>query len=220
MQLSAQTLTVLKNFSLINPSIRFQPGNVVKTISAQRTIVASATIEESFDAQFCIFDLNRFLSVLTLFNDPTVEVDGKFISIKSGPKKISYIGADESHLMLPPDVIKMPNAEIQFNLTNEMLTDLTKAMSILGLPEVAIVGNGEKLSIVAIDTKGIIQDGYSREIGDTNQTFKIIFAIENLKLLPADYTVSIGRKGDKGLSHFSAKGLDYYIAVEAKSTYE
>ena len=44
MKFSTDTLSVLKNFSTINPSIVFKPGSVVRTISPQKTVMAAATI--------------------------------------------------------------------------------------------------------------------------------------------------------------------------------
>ncbi len=225
MKLSPQTLTVLKNFSLINSNLAFKPGNIVKTVSAGKTVVAKATLDTDLEDKFCIYDLNRFLSVLSLFDTPVLKVneDGKRIQIASGQRRILYIGADESNILTPPETIRMPEIEWAFTVTNDMLQDLFKAMSVLGLPEVAIVGDGTKLKLEAIDMKNLVQDAYSQEIGDTDKTFKIVFSIDNLKLLPMDYNVSIGRKvtdkGTAGMAHFKGNGVEYYIAVETSSTY-
>jgi hypothetical protein len=50
MKFSDKTLTVLKNFASINPSLIFKPGQQLKTISPQKTVVAIATIDDVIPA--------------------------------------------------------------------------------------------------------------------------------------------------------------------------
>ena len=58
MNLSNDTLNVLKNFATINPNLVFKPGQKLKTISESKTILASAEIVEDFPTEFGIYDLN------------------------------------------------------------------------------------------------------------------------------------------------------------------
>ena len=48
LKISPRTTQVLKNFSSINPSIHVKPGKVLSTISAGKTIMARANVEEDF----------------------------------------------------------------------------------------------------------------------------------------------------------------------------
>ena len=43
-----------------------------------------------------------------------------------------------------------------------------------------------------------------------------IFKVENIKIIPGEYEVSIS---SKGISHFSGKEAEYWIAVEQTSTF-
>ena len=61
MKFSERTLTILKSFSTINKSILMKEGNVLKTITPEKTLVAKATITDSIPSQACIYDLSRFL---------------------------------------------------------------------------------------------------------------------------------------------------------------
>ena len=47
MQISDDTIEVLKNFSTINPSLNFKAGNTIRTVSEQKNILAQAVIGES-----------------------------------------------------------------------------------------------------------------------------------------------------------------------------
>jgi hypothetical protein len=81
MKLSTDTLAVLKNFANIQPNLMFRSGTEVKTIAEAKNIVAKATITESIPQDFGIYDVNDFLSSLSLFTDPTFDFssDGKVL---------------------------------------------------------------------------------------------------------------------------------------------
>ena len=62
MKLTQNTISILKNFSSINPSIYIREGNKIRTIAMSGNIAASATVEEEFTTPFAIYDLNQFLN--------------------------------------------------------------------------------------------------------------------------------------------------------------
>ena len=62
MNLSDNTLGILKNFAGINNSILVKEGNQLRTISVMKNILAEAQIPEDFPRQFGIYDLNQFLN--------------------------------------------------------------------------------------------------------------------------------------------------------------
>ena len=59
--ISKQTLGILKNFSSINSNILISPGNVIKTISPMKNIMSKSTVKETFETEFGIWDLNKYL---------------------------------------------------------------------------------------------------------------------------------------------------------------
>ena len=67
MNLSNETVSVLKNFATINQNLVIKSGNSISTISAQKNIIAKATVKETFPKDFAIYDLNEFLAALSLF---------------------------------------------------------------------------------------------------------------------------------------------------------
>jgi len=95
MKIDANTITILKNFAKINKSIIVNPGNVLRTISSGKTIMAKATVTTSFDKKFVIYDLDRFLSTLSLFNDPELSFKDTHVVISEGNKTTKYFYADE-----------------------------------------------------------------------------------------------------------------------------
>jgi len=215
-KLSARTVQILKNFSSINPSLLFKEGNVITTISPSRTILASARVNENFEADFAIYNLSRFLSVLSLFNDPELEIHDKYVTIMDGKKKLNYMFADPSNIITPPEkTIDMPDPEISLSLPNEDLQNIMKALSVLQLPEIAFVGEENNASIQAIDSKGLVGDNCSVNLGSSDRDFKMIFKAENIKIIPDDYKVHIS---SKKISKFVGSDTEYYIAVETNSS--
>ena len=90
MNISNETIDVLKNFAAINPNIVINPGQVLKTISEAKNIMAIADIQEDFPQSFGIYDLNEFLSVISLIESPDIDFDSKFATIKSSTSSVKY----------------------------------------------------------------------------------------------------------------------------------
>jgi hypothetical protein len=217
MKIDTDTVNVLKNFSKINPSIVVQEGNTLKTISPTKTIMAKAKVKTDFGQRFAIYNLDRFISIVSTFTDPDFKFGDKSVNIYDRNKKINYTYADESTVLKAPEKdINLPSVDVVFTLTNENLRDVEKAAGILGLPEIAVVGDGENLMLQATDSKNPSGDVFSITVGETDKVFRAIFKTENIKIIPGTYEVSIS---SKGISHFSGDDVEYYIAVESSSTF-
>jgi DUF4097 and DUF4098 domain-containing protein YvlB len=149
-----------------------------------------------------------------------VNADSNNITIKSGTSKTTYGLADESMIVAPPaKELKIENAEVNFRLTKEDMSQVLKLSGILGLPNIAVIGDGTSISISALDVKNADSDDFSIKVGETSANFKLIFVTENLKMVPGTYDVAIS---SKGISHFkhATDAIEYWIATEAGSKYE
>jgi len=219
MKIDTNTINILKNFSKINPSIVVQEGNVLKTISPSKTIMAKATVPTKFSRRFAIYSLDQFLANISLFKDPNLDFKEKMISISDDKRKSQYFYADESTVTKAPDKeISLPSADVSFTLTNEDLVEVEKAAGVLNAPEIAVVGDGENVSLVATDSKNPTSNEWSIDIGKTDKVFKAIFKVDNVKIIPGEYEVTIS---SRGISHFVGKDSDveYFIAVESNSQF-
>jgi len=218
MKLSDKTINILKNFTTINPSLHVKSGNLISTISIHKTIMAKARVEETFDTPFTIFELSKFLGVISLFNDPDFEFKDKQVKISSGKQYINYTYADPSMVVVPPDKdIELPTTDVEFDITNSDLTRLLRSVSVLQLPEIAVVGEEGKIFVKAVNSKDISKDSFAVEVGDTNQNFKFYIKNENLKLINTDYNVKIT---SRGLAQFNSPEVTYWIAVESNSSFD
>jgi ribosomal protein L28 len=218
MKLSKETVSLIKNFAGINSNLLLKSGNKLATISSQKNVMADATVTETFP-DFGIYDLNEFLGAMSLFDDPELDFQEKYVSISQGSMKIKFFAADASVLVAPQKAITFPEAEINFSMTAAMLNMINKTASVLRASDVSIVGDGTTITAVVGDKKNVTGNSFSEPVGATDKTFKVNLKVENLKMLPGDYEVSIS---SKKISRFKSPSSDlvYYVAVEADSTFE
>lgn len=193
-------------------------------ISQSKTIIGKAQIPQAIDKAFCIFDLNRFLSIVSSLENPNIEIkyndDGSNGSaiITSGATKIVYRLTDETMIVAAPDKdLKLDKPEISFNMKKDALAQVLKGAGILGLPNLTISGDRSKIRFSTADVKNDGSDSYAVEVGETGADFNFVFNVGNFKMLALDYSVTIT---SKGFAQFTAPGIDYWVAMEKGSRYE
>lgn len=227
MKLTEYTTQVLKNFSSINSNIVFSAGNRVNTISEARNILSSVTVDVEFPNQFGIYDLNEFLGVLSLVNEPEVQFSDKFatISDSSGRSKVKYFFTDTDMLTSPSSTmvdkaISMSDFEVSFVLDNDTVNRIKRAASTLGHSSVAITSSDGALSLTVFDPENPTSNSFSIEVPGTYQSedFNFILNISNLKIIPGDYSVGLSSKLMSRFKH-TEKDIQYWIALEKTSTY-
>ena len=223
MELSENTLTTLKNFSGINPNMMIRTGNTIKTISEARTVLARATVAEEFPVNFGIYDLNEFMGVLGLVDQPNLKFQDEFVIVNdsTGRSKVKYFYSSEDTLTTPQKDITMPEANVTFTLTNETMNKLKRAASTLGHSEISISGKDGVLSLSVVDSQNMTSNAFSIDVDGefaADTVFNFILSTNNLKILPGDYEVQIS---SKLITQFSHTSLDvkYWIALEKTSTF-
>ena len=220
MKLSDQTLEVLKNFSDINTNILVKPGSELSTISTMKNILAKATITESFDKQFAVYDLSELLGIVSAIEKPDVDISNeKFMTIGStGSKsKAKYYYSDESVVTSPQKDVVMPDADVNFQLKDDILSKLLKMAAIMKLPDLSLVGKKGQDVILKVHDKKNSANSYEEFVGtEASADFTFNFKIENLKIIPGDYDVAVS---SKSISHFKnkVKPIEYWIALEPDS---
>ena len=221
MNISTDTLSVLKNFSDINQNILVKPGNKIQTISTMKNILAEAEVTEKFDSEFAIYDLPEFLRAVELFEKPALKFNGgSNVTIASANNKqsIKYFFADKSVIVAPTKAINMPDQYVSFTLKKEDFARLQRAITTLNLPDVAVVGDGKNIKLVATDKKNKSSNDYSTVVGETDKKFVAYFKAENLKVIPDDYDIALS---SQRISHFfnKSKPVQYWIALEPDSEF-
>ena len=218
MKLSNETISVLKNFSTINANLMVKAGSSLSTMSAMKNIVAKADVTEEFPSDFAIYDLNEFLSALSLFGKPDLEFGNDFVIIteEGTSKSLKYWFSDPSVVTTPSKEISMPSTELTFNLSSDTLNEITKAAAVIGVPDMALSGG----KLMVTDKKNSTANAYetSLDVGDVAAQYKFWFKVENLKVMPGAYDVEVS---SKKISHFTNTklGVQYWIALEPESSY-
>lgn len=221
MKISKNTINTLKNFASINSNLVFKPGNTVRTISESKTIMSSAQLEESFPVEFGIYDLNEFLSVYSLFEDPELTFEDKTVLIHEGSQQIRYFFSNTEILTQPSKDIIMPESEFKITVTATALDKIRRAASVLGHSEISIDGEDGKVSAVVFDSKDATSNTYKVDLDDNNDCkneFNFVFNIANLKMIQGDYDLSISSKLISNWSN-SNQPIEYFIALEKSSTF-
>lgn len=219
MRLSNDTLAVLKNFASINSGLEFKAGNILSTMSPGKTILAKATLNDTFPVDFCVYDLNQFLSVHSLYKDADIDFDDANVVFKSGKSKIKYRKtAKEMIITAPEKELNLPSVDVSFKLVEEVFASIKKSANVLQSPNIAVESDGEKIYLTCFNAKDDSAHTNSIEVGDySDKTFKMVFLEENLKMIPGSYDVEISSKGLASFKN-TTQEIDYWIAIEAKDS--
>ena len=219
MKLSSETLNVLKNFSTINPGIAFSKGNVLRTISAGKTILAKATLKEEIPEDFCINDLPQFLSVYSLYkNTVDIDFDDVNIILTAGKVKTKYRKTAKEMIISTDKDIALDEADVSFKIPELTFIDALKTANVLQSPNIAFESDGDKIYVTSFDAKDDSAHINTIEIAEgSGKVFKAVFLTENMKMIPGTYDVEIH---SRGLAVFknAFQDIDYWIALEAKDS--
>ena len=221
MKLSNETLTVLKNFAGINQSILVRRGNKLRTMSVMKTVLAEATVNEEFEKEFAIYDLNQFLNGISLHEDPELDFqDDNYVVIREGKRRVKYFFADPQVIVSPPEKeISLPSQDVCFQLEHSQYDKIKKAAAVYQLEDLSVIGEAGVIRLVVRDKRNATSNEYSIIVGETDKEFTFNFKVENLKIIPASYDVVLS---SKLLSKFTNEryNLNYYIPMEPDSTFE
>lgn len=222
MQLNEQTLAVLKNFATIQPNVILAEGNVVKTIAEAKNVMSVATLDQTFDKTVGIYNLDEFLSVLSLVDSPDLNFHDDFVTVQStsGRSQVKYFYSDTSILTSPAKDIPMPEAEVEFVLDEGTLGKIRRAAGALGHEKMTITATEGGIMLTVVDNTDSTSNAFEIVVPGTCQSddFTFVMNIANLKLIAGDYDVKVS---SKLISQFVNKSTDieYFIALEKSSTY-
>ena len=224
MQLSEQTLNILHNFKTIQPNVVLRPGNVIKTMAEAKNIVASATVDMDIDKEVGIYDLNEFLATLNLVDSPELDLKDNYAVVRStsGRSRIKYYFSDPDILTSPTKDIPMPSEEVSFVLDADTLSKLKKAASTLGHEVMTISPSQGVLELSVTEIDNSTANAFAIDVAgtfDEGSNFRYVMNLNNLKVLPVDYDVTISKKLiSKFVSRDPQTPVQYYIALEKSST--
>ena len=213
MQISKTTLGILKNFASINQSIVVDPGSELKTISNVKDMFANATVEETFETPFAIYDLNEFLGVIALFEEPEFDFQSDRVIISEGDTVQEYFYADRSVISTPPEKgITLPSVEVETAITKESLGRMKRAAAVNNATDMTFSNEG-----IFVHDKSVPTSNRFIERKENSGRYDLSISVDKLKFIDEDYDVNICAKG---LANFKGSSVEYFVALQPDGSYE
>ena len=229
MKISNDTLNIMSSFTNLNTQIQVKPGSNLVTVSGTNSVLANAKVEETFDTEFCIYDLSQFLGAVSMFDAPEFEFGDKSVKVSNGNGSyFNYVYADPRTITVPPkDRLELDGDKVTFTLTNDKMKSLQKASAVLGLPNLVIRNHdSDGIEISVEDVKNPTSNKFAGGTIDSDRIsevvsvdFQFVFKFDNIKILNLDYNVEI--YPDKKVAHFQSTNdvVEYWIALEHNDTF-
>jgi hypothetical protein len=188
----------------------------LSTISTAKNIFAKADVTEDFPAEVAVYDLNSLLALLTLMENQNVEFGEKSLTISKDNGKFEYFYSSPTVIVAAPDKSIEVDNHYQFTLSSEDVNMIMKAAAITSAPTITISGKGDDVTLTIGDKKNDTANTYKKIIGKSEHSFDCHMAVENFKVVPDSYIVTISKKKAFHFKH-ATKALEYFIAMEPDS---
>ena len=219
MKISAETQTILKNFTAINKGIVLHPGN--KLYSRRESLIADATISESFEKEVGIFDLSQLLNIIGLYADPVLDFGDDYLRLAEadGSAETKYVyaapGIVSGGTIPKKKLQEIPADVIEFTLTEEQWTKLQKAISILSRTEIKIASDGKVVRIGTANHKNEQGSSFSMVLdADPHGLLcHMIYNRDDMPLLKGSYKGTVTPLFTV-FKNASGYDLTYYVGVE------
>jgi hypothetical protein len=188
-------MAILKNYATINQGLIITEGNILRTMSKAKSVVSMAEVDEEFPVGCQIYNLDKFLQILSVFNEPEIDWQDKYAIIHSGKTKLKYgYGEDEDSVSpKPPTTMKDLPFPASFTMTEQELGKTLKMAKILeGIDTLSISldDSGGQYSLTS--SEGPNRMEYATEVDCTSDDeIDTSILIDDLKLLPLEYTVDV-----------------------------
>ena len=213
-------VAVLKNFAAVNPSMVISPTGL-SVINTAKSVVGFYDFNKPYSfEEFGVYEVPEFLSVLGALDNPVVEVNEKYLIVKSGDQKTRYFTTAKDLLPKVPSVaakFDKVECELDFTLTADKLAALFKMAPIIKADWLFLESDGKKIRLTV-----------GKELNTSSNTFDVTITsdikandlkspikvpLSDLKVLPGGYDVKIS---SAGISRWSSDvGPVYYIGVKA-----
>jgi hypothetical protein len=155
---SSTVQKVLKNFAGISGQILLAEGTTQKTIAQGKSVLAIAELPDAWPQETGIYDLDKFLGILSLDSKPEIEFGEEAMVIRSGSSSVTYRYSDPSTILVPPGkTLSVNDPAVEFTLSESTLSRLRKVTSMLDLDLIVfgvnIVGDEKTVTVCAKDSK-------------------------------------------------------------------
>jgi hypothetical protein len=223
-KLSKADIDTLKSLYPINQTLKIVGGKTeLRSVNETKTIALITNMETAFPRTFCIYDLREFISVLSLFDAPTLDFSNdKFVTVKSedGRQKLKYVdGAENLINSYFEKDFKLPSTDVTVNVNAGQLKAVMGAAQTLKLEYIGFRTVDGKIYLSAFDRNngsGDDTNGFSIEVGESNDTFELFYKTDALTVLDGDCEFEIS---SKKISKVQNGNKTFWVSLDANSTF-
>ena len=216
MKISKETINILKNYVTISNHLRIYPGNELSTISPNTGIYAKINVAETFPNEVNIHELNSFLAVLAYMENQDIEFGDKSLKITGNGSTIEYRYSEPENIIAPPygKTIEV-DTHYQFTLTAADIHMLIRAAAITSAEHIVIEAKNNEVILSVSGKESAVSQ--SKNLGVSPLTFNALLNVENFKVLPETYTVTLSKMKFLHFRPTVDTVPQYWIGLDPKS---
>ncbi len=217
MKLSKATIGILKNFATINGGIQFVEGNEIRVAAIDKSVMGIAKVEETFPVDFALYDLNQFLSVLSMFDEPELQFNDDHLISKQGRQRVKYFYTDSDNIVAAPYELELESGYDSLFISSDQLDALGKASAVMGLADFALIKDGDSIQMIVEDTD---QDSNNEFTIDVEfevdiDDFELQLKMKTLNFVKLDYEISFVDNNNFLIFNNQEQNVTYYVAVQS-----
>lgn len=213
-------LDIIKNFSDISPAMVFT-SDKIRIINQSNSIFANYEWGEKLPVEkFGIYNVKEFVQIISLFEDPDVEITEKEIYITENNRKSNYFSTDPKLIKYDEREIKedkLGKPSVGFKLSKQLHKKMKEVIGVIQARHLIFSIDGEELKIMLKDKDNSSASGYEIKIpkGEFAGSFdgEVLFYADDFMLFEGDYLVSIYAKKIFKFEE-KEKKLVYFIAIK------
>jgi len=183
--------------------------------------MAEATVEETFPIEFGIWDLNKFLGVISLFQNPTFYFEDKYVRVEGANGTfVNYFYSSPNLLTIPKKDVKMPKTCAEALLSQDAFSELSRASSILQVPDICFQSKNDSIYAIVCDRNDPTSNSCEVDLNadPKDKDFSFNFKIDNIRPLAGNYKISFAKNVVAQFENLDIP-LKYWFAMESSSTY-
>jgi hypothetical protein len=216
---------ILKNFAGISGSVLLAEGKSQKIVSQGKSVLALAEFPDAWPKETGIYDLDKFLGILSLDSKPEIEFGEESMTITSGASSVTYRYSDPSTIIVPPSkVLPTTDPAVEFTLSEAVLSRLNKVTSMLDLDlivfSINVEGDTKTVTVRAKNSKNPVSHTASIVVpsedivAHRDFTADLNIKAENFRmLLDGAYTASVSKWPYVFFTH-KAEPVSYYVVIQ------
>jgi hypothetical protein len=145
-----------------------------------------------------------------------VEFGEKSLTISKNNGKFEYFYSNANVIVAAPDKSIEIDNHFQFQLSAEDVNMIMKAANITAAHTISVTAKDGTVVLTIGDKKNDTANTYKKTIGASDESFECHMSVDNFKIVPDAYTVTVSKKK---LFHFqhATKAIEYFIAMEPDS---